>query len=157
MFLLNLLCSVVLRSLKGRQSRQGMTFIEILVVLTIIAGIASLGITKYMAQLDKAKVKQAKILITRLAEAFETFYMDCTYYPTSEEGLSALVLPPARCGESWGPEPYLKNGKIPKDPWKNDFIYQYNPADSRFEIISLGKGGVEGGKGTAADISSLEL
>lgn len=135
---------------------RGMTFVEILVVLTIIAGIAALGITKYMSQLDKAKVKQAKILITRISEAFDTFYLDCSYYPSSEEGLEALVLPPDRC-ESWGPDPYLKNGRIPKDPWKNDFIYRYDQESNKYEIISLGKGGVEGGEGPSADISSQEI
>ncbi len=152
------LCALLHGALPSRVKKvNGMTFVEILVVLTIIAGIASLGITKYMAQLDKAKVKQAKILITRIAEAFETFYMDCSYYPSTDEGLSALVLAPERCGEAWGPEPYLKNGKIPKDPWKNDFIYRYDTTTGRFEILSLGKGGVEGGKGVSADISSQEI
>ncbi len=141
---------------KAFVDHRGMTFVEILVVLTIIAGIAALGITKYMAQLDKAKVKQAKILITHLSEAFDTFYLDCSYYPSTEEGFSALVLPPDRC-EAWGPEPYLKNGKIPKDPWNNNFIYQYDPSNNKYEIISLGKGGGEGGEGVAADISSQEI
>ena len=138
------------------RNNKGMTFVEILVVLTIIAGIAALGITKYMSQLDKAKVKQAKILITRIAEAFDTFYLDCSFYPSSEEGFEALVLPPERC-ESWGPDPYLKNGKIPKDPWKNDFIYRYDPSINKYEVISLGKGGVEGGEGVATDISSKDI
>ena len=110
-----------------------------------------------MGRQRKSQVDQAKISISRLVDAINTFALDCSYYPSNAEGLEALVTRQEKC-EKWGPEPYLKNGKLPKDPWKNDFIYRHDEsATPPFEIISLGKGGVEGGEDYSADISSKDL
>ena len=138
------------------QNNKGFSLMEILIALTIMVGIGALVTTNFIARQKKSQVDQAKISITRLVDAINTFYLDCSYYPSNAEGLEALVIRQEKC-ESWGPEPYLKNGKLPKDPWKNDFIYQYNESIGQFEVISLGKGGQEGGEGYAADISSTDL
>ena len=83
----------------------------------------------------------------------EEFNYDCGYYP---ESLEDLVSAPADC-EEWGPQPYLKNGKIQKDPWKQDFRYEYNEEKGSFEIISWGADKKPGGSGPYnKDISSLD-
>ena len=129
---------------------------EIMIVLVLLVGLAAFFLPDITQQRDKGEVNTAILTISRLVDAVETFYMDCSYYPSNEEGLEALVIAPPKC-ESWGPKPYLKNGKIPKDPWKNDFIYQHDESTGSFEIISLGKGGKPGGEDFAADISSKNL
>ena len=138
------------------KNNKGFSLMEILIALTIMVGVGTLVTTTFMARQKKSQVDQAKISITRLVDAVNTFYLDCSYYPSNADGLEALVLKQEKC-ESWGPEPYLKNGKLPKDPWKNDFIYQYDEPSGQFEIISLGRGGQAGGEGYAADISSKDL
>ena len=147
---------IILTKNKILKNNRGMTLLEVIAVVAIIAGIFATMVGVIFPRLERSKVDQAKILISRISEAVDTFYLDCSYYPSNAEGLSALVLAPADC-ESWGPEPYLKNGRIPKDPWKNDFIYSFDDSTGKYEIISLGQGGKEGGEGYSADLSSLEL
>ena len=142
-------------SVSDRYTR-GFSLVEILIVITLILGISASLVVNLMGRRDRGQINQAKITISRLEDAINTFYLDCGYYPSNVEGLEALVIAPDKC-ESWGPEPYLKKGKIPKDPWKNDFIYEYNESAGTFTVISLGKGGKRGGEGIAADISSEDI
>ena len=139
-----------------RGNNKGFSLMEILIALVLIVGAVATFLPNIAQNRDKGDVSNAKITISRLVDAIETFYMDCSYYPSTTEGLSALIIAPQKC-ESWGPKPYLKNGKIPKDPWKQEFIYQYDEPTGSFEIISFGKGGKPGGKDFAADISSMNL
>ncbi len=145
--------------INSARADKGFSLMEILIALVLVVGVFATVFTNVMQNRDKGQVSQAKIIISRLVDALNTFYMDCSYYPSTAEGLEALVTAPQKC-ESWGPEPYLKNGKIPKDPWKNDFIYEYDDSSGSFEIISLGKGGKDGGEKPphpTADISSKDL
>ena len=136
-------------------NKKGFSLVEIMFALVLIVGIMATMFTKLRPQQRKGKVNQAKLAIASLERALDMFYMDCSYYPSESEGLEALVSAPDKC-ESWGPEPYLKNGKIPKDPWNNEFVYQESD-DGDFEIISLGEDGEEGGKNYAKDISSKDI
>ena len=149
-----------LRALSLKQhnlpNQKGFSLTEILIALVLIVGISASVLTNVMGQQDKGKVNQAKIMISRLSDALNTFYMDCGYYPSTNEGFSALVLAPDKC-ESWGPEPYLDKGKMPKDPWKNDFAYEYDESTGKFEILSFGKDRKAGGEGFAKDISSHDI
>ncbi len=138
------------------KNQKGMTLIEVIAVVVIIAGITAVMVGNVIPEMQKSKVKQAKILISRVSEAVDSFYLDCSYYPSSEEGLEALVLQPEEC-ESWGPDPYLKNGKIPKDPWNQELIYEYDSETDRYNIISYGKDRKEGGERLSKDISSQEI
>ena len=137
------------------KNNRGFSLIEIIVAIALVALVGATIFANVGPKQRKGKVNLAKIAIRNLEGALETFYIDCNFYPSSAEGLEALVSAPDRC-ESWGPEPYLKNGKIPKDPWKNDFIYRESDSGG-FEIISLGSDGKEGGKDYAQDISSKDL
>ena len=154
--LINLKAGIMLNKNKMLKNNKGMTLLEVIAVVAIIAGIYATMVTVIFPRMEKSKIDQAKILISRIAEAVDTFYLDCSFYPSTADGLSALVLAPELC-ESWGPDPYLKNGKIPKDPWKNDFIYSLDENTGKYEIISLGQGGKEGGEGYSEDISSQDL
>ena len=137
-------------------NNKGFSLMELLIAITILVGMIAAIIGNLSGRRNKAQINQAKIIISRLEDAINTFYLDCSYYPSSAEGLEALVIAPEKC-ESWGPEPYLKKGRIPKDPWKNEFIYQYDENSGTFEIISTGRDGKAGGEGLAADISSKDI
>ena len=115
-------------------NKKGLSLIEMLVVVGILAFIMSVVARGISQNRKKSQVNQAKILIGLLEQAMEEFNYDCDYYP---ESLEYLVSPPGDC-EEWGPQPYLKNGKIPKDPWGQSFQYQYNEERDTFEIVSFG-------------------
>lgn len=134
------------------RNQKGMTLPEIMIVLAIIVIIATFGITQFTGRLKKARINQAKVQIQNLVNALEGFYTDCAFYPSTEEGLDALLKAPATCKE-WGPDPYLK--KIPKDSWNRDFFYE-NGKDG-FEVYTFGADGKEGGEGADADLSSKDI
>lgn len=134
-------------------SSKGLSLIEMLVVVGILAFIMSIVARNVTQGKKKSQVSQAKILIGLIEQAMEEFSYDCGYYP---ESLEDLVEPPPDC-EEWGPQPYLKNGKIPKDPWGQDFHYEYDEESGNYAIISFGADRKPGGSGRFnKDISSLD-
>ena len=143
-----------------RQGTRGMTLIEIMAVIAIIGlimGIVAVGI---VPRLRKAERKSAEIQIHNIEGALDQFRLDNGYYPGSDQGLKALVDKPTsgRVPRDYQEGGYLKGGKVPKDPWGNDYLYtspgtQGNP----YEIVSLGADGQEGGEGEDADIRSWEV
>lgn len=143
--------------MKGRvnflSNKRGLTLIEMLIVVGILAFIMTFVARNVSQSRKKSQVNQTKILIGLIEQAMEEFNYDCGYYP---ESLEDLVSAPGDC-EEWGPQPYLKNGKIPKDPWGKDFQYKYNEGADSFEIISFGADRELGGSGRFnKDISSLD-
>jgi general secretion pathway protein G len=139
----------------GRGREDGFTLIEILVVITIIGLIMSLVGPRVLTYLSESKVKAATIQIQSFASSLDLFYLDLGRYPTSSEGLAALVQRPG--GSTGWNGPYLKNNSVPNDPWGNPYKYRSPGDHNPYEIISLGSDGREGGTGTAADIKSWEL
>lgn len=131
-----------------------MTLLEIMIVLVILGSMATILVTQVSKSLEKSRVQQAKILIAEVGKALDQFNTDCGFYPTTDQGLQALVTAPAgKTCSNWGPESYIK--RVPKDPWKHDLIYT---SDSQKYIVkSLGRDGQEGGDGYNADISSEDL
>ena len=105
--------------------------------------------------LSESKVKAATIQIQSFASSLDLFYLDLGRYPTTSEGLAALVQRPGGATEWNGP--YLKNNAVPNDPWGHPYMYRSPGEHSPYEIVSLGSDGQEGGTGTAADIKSSEL
>ncbi len=139
-----------------RGGERGYTLLEVLVVLTIIALIATLVGPRLLAQLDRSKVTAARVQARALASALETMRLDLGRYPSAEEGLAALVERPevdTEFGEIWQ-GPYL-DGALPNDPWGRPYVYA-PPAtpDARPGVVSLGADGREGGEGLNADISA---
>lgn len=134
----------------------GITFIELLVVLIILAMIAGIVGTQMLGEAEKAKVQTTRIQIRNLQEALNFYRLHNNGYPTTEQGLQALLTKPdvGRVPENWQ-GPYLDSGSLPEDAWRASFLYV---SDGReFTIISLGADGQEGGSDLDADISSKDL
>jgi len=139
------------RKARGRLEN-GFTLVEMLVVITIIGLIMALVGPRVLNYLSESKVKAAHIQIESFSSALDLYYLDNGRYPSSAEGLSALVQRPANAS-SWN-GPYLKTGAVPADPWGRPYIYR-SPADhTPYEIASYGSTGQPGGAGVAAEIKS---
>jgi general secretion pathway protein G len=140
------------RGLSGRRGEHGYTLVEILVVITIVGLLVALVGPRVLNYLGESKVKTARIQIQSLASALDLFYLDAGRYPSSAEGLTALV---QRGGgiAAWN-GPYLKGGLVPNDPWGKPYIYRSPGERGAYDIVSYGADGQEGGTGTAADITS---
>jgi general secretion pathway protein G len=141
---------------KIKQSRKngerGFTLVEILVVITIIALIMSLVGPRVLNYLSESKVKAAKIQMQSFSSALDLLYLDTGRYPSSAEGLGALVKPTSAM-QGWN-GPYLKGGSVPNDPWGKAYVYRSPTERGKFDITSYGADGQEGGTGTAADITT---
>src|SRR5215470_9850377 len=136
----------------ARRTERGFTLVEMLVVITIIALIMALVGPRVLNYLTESKVKTAKIQIQSFATALDLFYLDAGRYPTSAEGLAALVQRGGGIG-GWN-GPYLKGGNVPNDPWGKPYVYRSPGEHGAYDLVSLGSDGQEGGTGTAADITS---
>lgn len=135
-----------------RLAERGFTLVEMLVVISIIALIMALVGPRVLNFLTESKVKAAKIQIESLSSALDLYALDTGRYPSSSEGLDALMQPPGNTA-SWN-GPYLKGSIVPKDPWGNSYIYRSPGQHGTYDILSYGADGQEGGTGAAADISS---
>jgi general secretion pathway protein G len=135
----------------GKTSK-GFTLLELLVVIVIIGLLAAYVGPKYFSQLGKSEVTVAKAQIEAFDKALDTYRLDVGRYPTTEEGLAALLAAPATAGAKWN-GPYLKK-VVPADPWGRPYQYKAPGAKAEYEIISLGKDGQPGGEGENADIGA---
>lgn len=137
---------------RHRQARPagGFTLLELLVVVTIIGLLAAYVGPKYFSQLGRSEQGVAKAQVEAFARALDTYRLEVGRYPTSEEGLKALLSKPASAPRWNGP--YLQKA-VPDDPWGHAYLYRSPGATSDFEIISYGKDGQPGGTGDAADVS----
>ncbi|MBC7454457.1 MAG: type II secretion system major pseudopilin GspG [Massilia sp.] len=127
--------------------RQGFTLLELLVVIVIIGLLAAYVGPKYFSQLGKSEVTIAKAQIGAFEKALDTYRLDVGRYPTTEEGMAALLVAPASGAAKWN-GPYLKKA-VPSDPWGHPFQYRAPGAKGEFEIVSLGRDGQPGGSGEA--------
>lgn len=136
----------------------GLTFIEILVVLIILAAISGLIATQFIGEAERSKAKITKVQIESLRSALDLYRLHNSTYPATEQGLSALVRRPevGAIPEGWQ-GPYLSSNVVPRDAWGRDFTYQYNGGTGGYTIISLGADGAEGGTDLDADISSNDM
>ncbi|MGI4719890.1 MAG: type II secretion system major pseudopilin GspG [Janthinobacterium lividum] len=130
----------------------GFTLLELLVVIVIIGLLAAYVGPKYFSQLGKSEVTVARAQIDAFDKSLDTYRLDVGRYPTTEEGLGALMTAPPGAVIRWN-GPYLKKG-VPQDPWGHPYQYRAPGSKGEYEILSLGKDGQPGGAGDNADISS---
>ncbi len=141
------------------RNNRGFTLIEIMVVIAILALLAALVAPKIMGRSDDAKIADAKVQIKNLETALKLYKLDNGVYPSTEQGLAALVEKPTvgQLPKNYKAEGYLESKKVPKDPWGNDFAYLSPGEHGDFDLYSLGADGVKGGEGKNADIESWNL
>ncbi len=139
--------------LQNSQSRaRGFTLIELLVVLVILGLLAGLVGPQVMKYLGGANTKTAKLQIEQFGSALDGFRLEIGRYPTSAEGLAALIVQPS--GVSRWNGPYLKKSVVPKDPWGNDYQYRAPGQHGAYDLYSLGADNAEGGEGENQDVVS---
>ncbi len=131
-----------------------MTLIEILVVLVLIGIVLGIVGGNFIGKGEKAKADAAKIEIGQISQTLDLYKLEVGRYPSSQEGLQALISAPAGAANWNGP--YWKKSAVPKDPWGNEYRYVSPGSKGAYEIISLGADGKEGGEGPDRDISSAQ-
>ena len=131
---------------------RGFTLIELLVVLVILGLLAGLVGPQVIKYLGGANTKAAKLQIEDFSTALDAFRLDMGRYPTSAEGLAALVVQPS--GATRWNGPYLRKNIIPKDPWGNEYQYRTPGQHGAFDLYSLGADNAEGGDGENQDVVS---
>lgn len=136
------------------QRRRGFTLLELLVVVAIIGLLAAYVGPKYLSQIGRSEQTVAKSQVEGFSSALGAYRIDVGSYPTTEEGLSALLRKPSDTlkAAKWN-GPYLSKA-VPPDPWGRSYIYRSPGASSDFDLISYGKDGQPGGTGDAADITN---
>ena len=137
-----------------KRTQSGFTLIEILVVITILAILAGLLVPRVMDRPDQARVVAAKNDVRAIQSAVNLYRLDSGVYPSTEQGLLALVQRPetGNAPRNWKQGGYLE--RLPKDPWGNDYLYLYPGVHGEVDIFSLGADGQPGGEGYAADIGT---
>ena len=137
----------------------GFTMIEILVVMVIIGILAALIAPRLMNKLDDAKVTDAAIQIKNLETALKLFKMDNGFYPSTEQGLTALISPPeiGQIPDNFKPGGYLDKRSLSPDPWGNEFVYISPGMQGDYDIISYGADGKPGGEKYNADIINWNI
>lgn len=138
-------------SIRYRTAQSGFTLLELLIVLTIIGLLVGYVAPKYLNQLGKSEVKVARAQIKAFEDALEQYRLDVGSYPSSEQGLNALVTAPPGVPRWQGP--YLKRN-VPLDPWGAPYQYRSPGQHGDIDIFSFGADGKPGGSGEAADIVS---
>ncbi len=138
------------------QIQRGFTLIEVMVVIIIIGVLAALIVPKVMSRPDEARATAARTDISSILQALNLYKLDNHRYPTTEQGLQALVKKPtiSPVPENWKGNGYLE--RVPKDPWGHPFQYLQPGLHGEIDVSSLGADGERGGEGSDADIGSWD-
>ena len=135
--------------LERKQKNGGFTLLELLVVIVIIGLLAGYVAPRYFSQVGKSEIQVAKAQIESLEKALDQYRLDNRRYPSTEEGLDALVTKPT-AATAWN-GPYLKKS-VPTDPWGRAYVYRTPGGKSEYEVVTYGRDGKPGGTGEDADI-----
>ncbi len=139
--------------IRHRKHRQrGFTLLELLVVLVILGLLASLVGPQVLKHLGTSKTKTAALQIEELSAALDLYRLEVGRYPTTNEGLEALIEKPSSA-PNWN-GPYLKKKVVRKDPWGFDYVYNYPGQHGEFDLYSLGADNKDGGDGENQDVNS---
>ncbi|MFH2097986.1 MAG: type II secretion system major pseudopilin GspG [Pseudomonadota bacterium] len=138
------------------RDRRGFTLLELMAVILILGILAAWVAPKFIGQTESAKQTAARIQIESLANALKFYRLDNGRYPTTQQGLMALVERPDSGAAKWRAGGYLEKGKVPRDPWGNEYLYVSPGVHDDFDITSLGADGQGGGDGDGRDINSWE-
>jgi general secretion pathway protein G len=136
---------------------RGFTLIEIMVVVFILALLAAIVVPRIVGRTDEARRTAASLQIKNIEGALHLFKLDNGFYPATDQGLEALVTKPTigRIPQSWREGGYLP--KVPKDPWKESYVYISPGAHGDYDLLSYGADGEPGGEGKDADIENWDL
>ena len=139
------------------RDQRGFTFIEIMVVVAILAVLAAIVVPRIMGRTDEAKITASKVQMRNIEGALKLYKLDTGRYPPTEHGLEALVTKPTsgKVPKNWRKGGYLQ--AVPKDPWGTSFVYLSPGVHGDYDIISNGRDGEPGGEGDDADIQSWNL
>jgi len=141
------------RAVRGaRRPQAGFTLVELLVVLIILGLIAAFAVPRVLHYVGGAKTDSARIQIERLGTTLDLYRLQVGHYPNEEDGLRALVEPPADT-ENWG-GPYLKKDSALIDPWGRPYVYRYPGEHGEYDLYSLGADNAEGGDGENQDLTN---
>ena len=143
----------------GKKGSSGFTLIELMVVIVILGVLAGLIVPRIMGRPDEARQLKAKMQIESLETALKLYKLDNGAYPSTDQGLEALVTqsetPPVP--RKWREGGYLEKGKVPVDPWGNTFVYLSPGVHGDYDISSYGADGVSGGEDKNSDINNWEI
>jgi len=143
----------------GFMNQRGFTLIELMVVIVILGILAGLIIPRIMGRPEEARRMKARVQIESIETALKLYKLDNGSYPSTEQGLEALVEAPSvgQLPRAWRDGGYLEKGRVPKDPWDNEFIYLSPGVNSDFDLISYGADGEPGGEDKDKDVNNWEV
>ena len=137
----------------------GFTLIELMVVIVILGVLAGLIIPRIMGRPEEARRMKARVQIESIETALKMYKLDNGPYPSTEQGLQALVEAPTvgQLPRAWREGGYLEKGKVPEDPWGNEYVYLSPGVHGDFDLSSYGADGEPGGEDEDKDINNWEL
>jgi len=146
----------VSQRLTGRRNQRGFTLVEIMVVVVIIGILGALVVPKLLGRTGESRVTAARVDISTLMSALKLYKLDNQRYPTTEQGLQALIQKPTSgpSANGWKEGGYVE--RLPKDPWGNNYQYLSPGLHGEVDISSLGADGQPGGTGEDADVGSWD-
>ncbi len=140
-------------------NEQGFSFLELMVVVVILGILATYIAPRFMGRTDDAKAVKAKVDIASIETAIKLYKLDNGDYPTTDQGLLALIEKPSTepIPLNWKEKGYLAKARTPKDPWGREYLYLSPGVHDDYDIISYGSDGAPGGEGKNKDVNSWEL